>query len=112
LNSLPVTIPTGSPSSSITRMASDALPERPSTDAALSEASCAFPNASGCTVPPPGGPGKFYPYWTLTPSCVWEFGNMTNGNTFGQEAQYGSIIPQVGYPQMFGPVMTNSCSGA
>jgi hypothetical protein len=79
------------------------------TDAALSEASCAFPNPSGCTVPPPGGPGKFYPYWTLTKSCHWEFGNMTNGKTFGKEAQYGSIIPKVGYPQMFSAVFTNPC---
>src|SRR5215469_6670425 len=80
------------------------------TDAALSEASCAFPNASGCTVPPPGGPGKFYPFWTLTSSCDWEFGNMTNGNAFGEQAQYGSIVPAVGYPQLFGPIMTNPCT--
>ena len=80
------------------------------TDAALSEASCAFPNPAGCTVPPPGAPGKFYPYWTLTSSCLWEFGNMTNGNTFGKFAQYGSIIPAVGYPQLFGPVMRNRCA--
>ena len=80
------------------------------TDAALSEASCAFPNPAGCTVPPPGAPGKFYPYWTLTSSCLWEFGNMTNGSTFGKFAQYGSIIPAVGYPQLFGPVMRNRCA--
>jgi hypothetical protein len=79
------------------------------TDAALSEASCKFPNPSGCKVPPPGAPGKFYPYWTLTKSCVWEFGNMTNGNTFGKQAQYGSIIPKVGYPQLFGPIHKNRC---
>ena len=80
------------------------------TDAPLSEASCQFPNPAGCTVPPPGGPGKFYPYWTLTKSCLWEFGNMTNGNTFGKQAQYGSIIPKVGYAQMFGPVLRNRCA--
>jgi hypothetical protein len=79
------------------------------TDAALSEASCAFPNGTGCKVPPPGAPGKFYPYWTLTKSCHWEFGNNTNGNTFGKDAQYGSIKVKVGYPQMFGPVMKNTC---
>jgi hypothetical protein len=80
------------------------------TDAALSEASCAFPNPAGCKVPPPAAPGKFYPYWTLTKSCVWEFGNMTNGNTFGKQAQYGSIIPKVGYPQLFGPILPNRCA--
>lgn len=80
------------------------------TDAALSEASCMFPNPAGCKVPPPGAPGKFYPFWTLTKSCVWEFGNMTNGNSFGKQAQYGSIIPEVGYPQLFGPVLKNRCA--
>ena len=80
------------------------------TDAALSEASCAFPNPAGCKVPPPGAPGKFYPYWTLTRSCSWEFGNMTNGNTFGKTAQYGSIIPAVGYPQLFSPILRNRCA--
>jgi len=79
------------------------------TDAALSEASCAFPNASGCAVPPPGAPGKFYPFWTLTKACTWEFGNMSNGKTFGGDAQYGSIIPAVGYPQIFSPTFTNPC---
>ena len=79
------------------------------TDAALSEASCAFPNPSGCKVPPPAAPGKFYPYWTLK-SCVWEFGNMTNGNAFGKQAQYGTIIPKVGYPQLFGPIQRNHCA--
>jgi hypothetical protein len=80
------------------------------TDAALSEASCSFPNPSGCQVPPPAAPGKFYPYWTLTKSCVWEFGNMTNGNTFGKQAQYGSIKPQLGYAQLLGPIMPNRCA--
>jgi hypothetical protein len=80
------------------------------TDAALSEASCKFPDTSGCAVPPPAAPGKFYPYWTLTRSCVWEFGNMTNGSTFGRAAQYGSIPPGLGYPQLFGPIMRNRCA--
>jgi hypothetical protein len=80
------------------------------TDAALSEASCHFPDPSGCKVPPPAAPGKFYPYWTLTKSCVWEFGNVTNGNTFGKQSQYGSIIRKVGYPQLFGPIRSNQCT--
>jgi hypothetical protein len=25
--------------------------------------------------------------------CLWEFGNMRNGNTFGGDAQYGSVGP-------------------
>jgi hypothetical protein len=79
------------------------------TDAALSESSCAYPATTGCAVPPPTAPGKFYPYWTLTSSCVWEFGNVMNGNTFGQEAQYGSIPPGLGYPQLLGPIMRNPC---
>jgi hypothetical protein len=80
------------------------------TDAALSMASCKFPNPAGCKVPPPAAPGKFYPYWTLTKSCVWEFGNMTNGNTFGKFAQYGTIRPSLGYPQLLGPIMRNPCA--
>jgi hypothetical protein len=79
------------------------------TDAALSESSCKFPGTSGCAVPPPTAPGKFYPYWTLTKSCVWEFGNMTNGNTFGKAAQYGSVPAALGYPQLLGPIMRNRC---
>jgi hypothetical protein len=80
------------------------------TDAALSEASCAYPNTSGCKVPPPAAPGKFYPYWTLTKACVWEFGNMRNGDTFGRFAQYGRVPPRLGYPQLFGPIMKNPCA--
>ncbi|MEA2506420.1 MAG: hypothetical protein QOH48_1038 [Actinomycetota bacterium] len=61
------------------------------TDAAASEASCK-PTGVGCAVPPPGAPGHFYPWWTLAKvhgRCVWEFGQMTNGNSFGKTAQYG-----------------------
>ena len=59
-----------------------------------SEASCDFATGAGCTVPP-DGPGHFYPYYTLAKvggSCVWEFGHMSNGRTFGQDAQYGSFV--------------------
>ena len=79
------------------------------TDAALSGSELRLPERIGLHGPAPGGPGKFYPYWTLTKSCVWEFGNNTNGNTFGKDAQYGSIKTKIGYPQMFGPVMKNGC---
>jgi hypothetical protein len=80
------------------------------TDAALSESSCQYPDTSGCLVPPPTAPGNFYPYWTLTRSCRWEFGNMTNGNTFGKTAQYGSIPAGLGYPQLLGPIKRNRCT--
>jgi hypothetical protein len=58
---------------------------------------------------PPTGPGHFFPYWTLARvggSCEWEFGNMTNGNTFGADKQYGRVDPNsLGAFQ--GPVQTN-----
>jgi hypothetical protein len=82
------------------------------TDVALSESTCAFPDLSGCAVPPPNGPGKFYPYWTLTKSCNLEFGQMANGNSFGKFAQYGKASVAVGYPEFFGPIMNNPCAKA
>jgi hypothetical protein len=56
---------------------------------------CDLGTGAGCPLPPEG-PGNFYPYWTLAKvggNCVWEFGNMTNGKTFGGDAQYGSVGP-------------------
>ena len=56
---------------------------------------CNLTTGSGCVLPPKG-PGHFYPYFTqaqVNGSCVWEFGNMTNGETFGGAAQYGSVTP-------------------
>ena len=61
------------------------------TDLSASEQNCDLVSGSGCTVPPPG-PGNFYPFFTLAKvngSCVWEFGNMRNGNTLGRDSQYG-----------------------
>ena len=61
------------------------------TDAAASMSTC-MPDGTGCAVPAPGSPGNFYPYWTqarVAGDCNWEFGQMQNGNTFGNEAQYG-----------------------
>jgi len=61
------------------------------TDAAASEATC-MSDVSGCAVPAPGSPGNFYPFWTqaaVAGKCVWEFGQMKNGNSFGETAQYG-----------------------
>ena len=45
---------------------------------------------------PPDGPGHFYPFWTrarVDGACVWEFGNMRNGNTFGGESPVGPGRP-------------------
>jgi len=61
------------------------------TDAPATESSCQA-SGTGCAVPPPGAPGNFYPYWTrarVGGNCVWEFGQMPNGQTFGGPAQYG-----------------------
>ena len=62
------------------------------TDVAASEATCQ-PDGTGCAAPAPGSPGNFYPYWTqalVGGRCVWEFGQMTNGRSFGKTGQYGS----------------------
>jgi hypothetical protein len=56
---------------------------------------CNLTSGMGCVLPPKG-PGNFYPYFTQALAgghCVWEFGNMQNGNTFGKDAQYGSVGP-------------------
>ncbi len=56
---------------------------------------CNLVTGTGCVLPPKG-PGNFYPFWTLARvggQCVWEFGNMSNGESFGQDAQYGSVGP-------------------
>ena len=54
---------------------------------------CNLVTGEGCVLPPKG-PGNFYPYWTqakVNGTCVWEFGNMRNGNSFGGLAQYGRV---------------------
>ncbi len=67
------------------------------TDIPASELTTCAPNTpSGCTAPPPNSPGNFYPYWTQATvggKCVWEFGNMTNGRTFGGDRQYAHLVP-------------------
>jgi hypothetical protein len=66
------------------------------TDAPASEITTCVPqNPTGCAVPPPNGPGHFYPYYTLAKvggKCVWEFGHMSNGNTFGGDQQYAHLV--------------------
>jgi hypothetical protein len=82
------------------------------TNAPASEASCQ-PTGAGCAVPPPGGPGGFYPYWTqarVGGQCVWEFGQMQNGRTFGGTGQYGGPSDYY-FGNLEGPIMSNpSCA--
>ena len=65
------------------------------TSATEFKTKCNLTTGSGCVMPPKG-PGNFYPFFTqafVGGSCVWEFGNMTNGNDFGGDAQYGAVGP-------------------
>jgi hypothetical protein len=66
------------------------------TDAPASEINTCVPqNPQGCAVPPPNGPGHFYPYYTQAKvggQCVWEFGHMNNGNRFGGDQQYAHLV--------------------
>ena len=80
------------------------------TDASATEfnTGCDVETGSGCVLPPQG-PGHFYPYWTqarIGSRCVWEFGNMRNGNAFGRDAQYGSVGPNT-LGAFAGPIRTN-----
>jgi hypothetical protein len=83
------------------------------TDNPASNIRCNTSNGAGCVVPPTQAPGKFYPYWTLASvkgSCVWEFGQMPNGNDFGKDAQYGKFTTALGLAELAGPIMRNpSC---
>ncbi len=66
------------------------------TDLSPSETTCNLTTGAGCVVPP-DGPGHFYPFWTrarVDGACVWEFGNMRNGNTFGGNRQWGRVGPR------------------
>jgi hypothetical protein len=67
------------------------------TDTSATEfnTNCNLVNGKGCVLPPKG-PGRFFPYFTQARAggrCVWEFGNMRNGNTFGGDKQYGKVGP-------------------
>jgi hypothetical protein len=84
------------------------------TDASATEfnTNCDLNTGSGCVLPPKG-PGSFYPFWTealVNGACVWEFGNMTNGNNFGADAQYGSVGPST-IGAFSGPVLRNPGCG-
>ena len=80
------------------------------TDTSASElnTSCDLTSGAGCVLPPQG-PGHFFPYWTqarVGGLCVWEFGNMRNGNTFGGDAQYGVVGPTT-LGAFAGPIRSN-----
>jgi hypothetical protein len=69
---------------------------------------CNLTTGTGCVLPPKG-PGHFYPYFTLSSvggKCVWEFGNMSNGETFGRDLQYGKVGPDT-IGAFSGPVRKN-----
>jgi hypothetical protein len=90
------------------------------TDIALSESTCGgntvttggTQSLAGCTVPPQG-PGGFYPYWSQVQSggtCAFLFGNVSAGNTFGKDAQYGTNqFNTLGYPQFISKSHNNPC---
>jgi hypothetical protein len=82
------------------------------TDAAASESTCSPSTLSGCAVPAPGSPGNFYPYFTQASvggTCEWEFGQMSNGSSFGGSRQYGSASAYF-FGNLEGAIMPNpSC---
>jgi len=82
------------------------------TNAPASDVDC-HRTGKGCAVPIPRSPGQFYPYWTqamVGGQCVWEFGQMPNGDNFGGPAQYGG--PGVHFPpNLEGAIQPNtSCA--
>jgi hypothetical protein len=85
------------------------------TDNPATNIRCSTARPAACVVPPPQAPGHFYPYWTqarVGGACVWEFGQMPNGNTFGKDKQYGRYTDALGLPEDAGPVMPNpDCRG-
>jgi hypothetical protein len=77
------------------------------TEVGASEATCQ-PTGEGCAVPPPGAPGHFYPYWTLARVngvCGWEFGQMSNGRSFGKDRQYGKPALDWFFATLESPIM-------
>jgi hypothetical protein len=65
------------------------------------------PDGTSCRVPPNGA--DFYPFYTLAKAggaCVWELGQMRNGATFGEDAQYGGPGTHGAF-NFQGPIFTN-----
>jgi hypothetical protein len=84
------------------------------TDNPATNNRCSPAHLPRCVVPPPQAPGHFYPYWTQAKvhgACVWEFGQMPNGNTFGGDKQYGkpTVLSQIINLGIMdeGPIMPN-----
>jgi len=80
------------------------------TDNPATNVKCNPQTGAGCVVPPKQAPGKFYPYWTLAKAggtCVWEFGQMTNGKTFGGDKQYGKFTTALGLAELASPIIRN-----
>ena len=64
------------------------------TNSSATQPTCHLRTGQGCVLPPKGA--HFYPHFTLAKvggTCVWEYGNMPNGNTFGGDKQYGQVRP-------------------
>jgi hypothetical protein len=89
------------------------------TDLPFSEiTTCSSEHPEGCTAPPPNAPGGFYPHFTLVTApganggtaCTFEFGNMENGNSFGDAAQYGSFNPIGPFPDLASEFHPNTCT--
>ncbi|HEV2450309.1 MAG TPA: hypothetical protein VGS62_00060, partial [Streptosporangiaceae bacterium] len=80
------------------------------TDNPATNIRCSPGHTAACVVPPPQAPGDFYPYWTEAKAggaCVWEFGQMRNGNSFGQDQQYGKFTEALGLAEDASPIMPN-----
>jgi hypothetical protein len=80
------------------------------TDNPATNIKCNPAQPDTCRVPPVQAPGQFYPYWTLarvSGACVWEFGQMPNGNDFAKDKQYGTFTASLGIPELAGPIMPN-----
>jgi hypothetical protein len=80
------------------------------TNSSASQPTCHLLTGKGCVLPPKGA--HFYPYFTLAEvggMCVWEYGNMPNGNAFGGDKQYGKVRP-ANHGAFAGPIRRNpSC---
>ncbi len=95
--------PTTAAGTGTRRSSSSPTPARPrSTPTATrprAPGACSRPRARGTSIP-------YFTQARVGGSCVWEFGNMRNGNTFGGVAQYGSVGPGT-LGTFTGPILRN-----